>query len=236
MTGKYVLTYLFILIMIMISPLALAATDNSFQGTVVKVVDGDTIQVKVRSGGGEIYRVRMVGIDTPETYMPADVENEAYAIDQKWHGERASKYLKRILPEGARVKIMVGDKLLGSYERILGRIVYNGRDINRAVLERGYAALYVIYPYDHEIIDDYIKVAQRAYEKGRGMFKPEKTIKYLPYEFRYKAKGMDIYRLVGDYETGLFYDPSQYKKIPVYHRIFFENSDDAKADGYEEAN
>ncbi len=41
--------------------------DSSATYKVTKILDGDTIQVKI---GKEIYTIRMLGIDTPETIDP----------------------------------------------------------------------------------------------------------------------------------------------------------------------
>ncbi|EHP84483.1 thermonuclease family protein [Methanotorris formicicus] len=40
-------------------------THEHYYGKVVKVVDGDTVYVNVN---GELWKIRLLGVDTPETY------------------------------------------------------------------------------------------------------------------------------------------------------------------------
>lgn len=66
-----------------------AQASSADTGTVVRIVDGDTLVVKYR--GGE-RRVRLLNVDTPETKDPnAPVE---------CLGPEATAEIKRLLPEG----------------------------------------------------------------------------------------------------------------------------------------
>ena len=62
---------------------------------VLKVVDGDTIDVNIDLGFGMSYnkqRVRLMGIDTPES-RTRDLEEKVY-------GKAAKKFLKQLLASG----------------------------------------------------------------------------------------------------------------------------------------
>lgn len=67
---------------------------EAFVATVVRVVDGDTL-IAMPSGTSRPLRVRLIGIDTPETVRP-DAPVACY-------GERASALTSRLLT-GARVR------------------------------------------------------------------------------------------------------------------------------------
>ena len=54
------------LIIILVTTLTLFACSAAKTITISRVVDGDTFQVKY--GSGDIDRIRLLGIDTPETY------------------------------------------------------------------------------------------------------------------------------------------------------------------------
>ena len=112
---------------------------------VTKVVDGDTIDVKIDLGFG-IYkteRVRIAGIDTPEK-RTKDLEEKALGID-------ATNYMKERL-EG----VLHGDEELtirtelkggvGKYGRLLGWIYSTDGDpelsINEEMIKFGYALEY----------------------------------------------------------------------------------------------
>ena len=81
---------------------------------VTRVVDGDTVDVDIDLGFGMTYkkqRVRMMGIDTPES-RTRDLEEKFYGLESK-------KYLVDLL-DGAIVTLVSHDK--GKFGRILGEL------------------------------------------------------------------------------------------------------------------
>lgn len=82
---------------------------------IVKVVDGDTVDVDIDLGFGMVYkkqRVRMKGIDTPESRTRDLVE--------KQFGKASKKHLKHLLEECEGVSLVSHDK--GKFGRILGTL------------------------------------------------------------------------------------------------------------------
>jgi len=82
---------------------------------IVKVVDGDTVDVDIDLGFGMVYkkqRVRMKGIDTPESRTRDLVE--------KQFGKASKKHLKQLLEECESVSLVSHDK--GKFGRILGTL------------------------------------------------------------------------------------------------------------------
>jgi len=82
--------------------------------TVTKVVDGDTIDVDIDLGFSVVLkkqRVRLMGIDTPESRTRDLVE--------KKFGKASKKHLKDLLSQG-QVTLISHDK--GKFGRILGEI------------------------------------------------------------------------------------------------------------------
>src|SRR6476620_9110858 len=69
-----------------------AATYNA---TIDRVVDGDTVYLKETIQG--TYKVRMLSIDTPETYYQGQAQ-------EPW-GTAAKNYLNQLLPSGTSVTI-----------------------------------------------------------------------------------------------------------------------------------
>ncbi len=103
-------------------------------GIVTKVVDGDTIKVRLRPG--VVKTVRLIGIDTPEVYGRVECG-----------GRKASRSLKAMLPVGSRVR-MVSDPTQARTDRYGRALRYvtkasSGRDMNRAQLAKGWANVYV---------------------------------------------------------------------------------------------
>ena len=71
-----------------------------YEGRVVRVIDGDTVAVRVAvwPGMSAETRVRIRGIDAPETHRP-DCDAE-----RAW-GEAATEWVARRYPEGAPVRL-----------------------------------------------------------------------------------------------------------------------------------
>ena len=65
------------------------------EAVVEKVVDGDTLDVKP-AAGGDTMRIRLIGIDAPESVNPDESKNTE-------DGREASAWLKGSLPKGTRV-------------------------------------------------------------------------------------------------------------------------------------
>ena len=92
---------------------------------VTKVVDGDTIDVIIDLGFDIMYksRVRLFGIDTPESRTRDKVE--------KKYGLLSKKFLQDHLKKGKIVIKTHKDSETGKFGRILGEIFVDGININK---------------------------------------------------------------------------------------------------------
>jgi len=116
---------------------------------VIRVVDGDTMEVKFPNG--EVDTLRLLGVDTPETYGqndPAEFESIPENTAGRDHlanwGDRATAFATDEL-DGERVRIETDPEAdrRGSYGRLLVYVFYDGgTDFNRELLDRGLARLY----------------------------------------------------------------------------------------------
>jgi micrococcal nuclease len=103
---------------------------------VLKVVDGDTIDVDIDLGFSVSFtqRVRLAGIDTPES-RTTDLKEKALGLEVK-------EYLKNLL-DGAEDIVIQTEKPDSSekYGRILGWLFINDEDIslNEKMINEGYA-------------------------------------------------------------------------------------------------
>ena len=101
-----------------------------------KIVDGDTIDALIDLGFDVMsrQRVRLLGIDTPESRTSDDVE--------KVYGNAAKDFLVKWTNSGQlTLKTFKDGK--GKYGRILGEIWYNGEhNINQLLIENHHAVAY----------------------------------------------------------------------------------------------
>jgi micrococcal nuclease len=124
---------------------------------VVRVIDGDTIVVRL--GGGE-EDVRLIGVDTPETVKP-DTPVQCF-------GERASHFTKRLL-EGRRVRLVFGAERHDVYGRSLAYVHLGHRFVEAMLARRGLARPLTIPPNDR-FAPLFERLARRAALAGRGLW------------------------------------------------------------------
>ena len=110
--------------------------------SVLKVVDGDTIDASIDLGFDISLskRIRLAGIDTPES-RTRDLEEKALGLESK-------EWLKKAL-EGAK-DILIKTELPDStekYGRIIGHLFINGQEtsLNNQMIDEGYA-----WPYERD--------------------------------------------------------------------------------------
>lgn len=127
---------------------------------VVRVVDGDTIIVRL---SGKNERVRLIGIDTPESVKP-NTPVECFALE-------ASARTKALLPAGSVVKLVRDVELRDRYGRLLA-YVYRASDdlfVNLALATDGYASAYT-YPPNVAHAGELVAAAGEARDAGRGLW------------------------------------------------------------------
>jgi len=99
---------------------------SAWQGTVARVVDGDTVNVVTDGGSG--VRVRLYGIDCPERKQPG--------------GKGATDYVKSVIGRVVDVEEIDRDR----YGRSVAIVTTaGGHTLNRMILEQGWAWVYLRY-------------------------------------------------------------------------------------------
>ena len=128
--------------------------------TVTGVVDGDTIDVRI---GGHVERVRLLGIDTPETKDPRK--------PVQCFGAEASAHTAELLPEGTEVRLVRDVEERDRYDRVLA-YVYRVRDdlfVNLELVRDGYADLLTYPPNVAHTSELQAAVAEARHEQ-RGLW------------------------------------------------------------------
>ncbi len=124
---------------------------------VTRVVDGDTIEVRI---GGKLEDVRLIGVDTPETVKPG--------TPVQCFGPRASHFTKRLL-EGRTVRLVFGVERRDVYGRLLAYVHLGRRFVEAMLARRGLARSLTIPPNDR-FAPLFEGLALRAARAGRGLW------------------------------------------------------------------
>jgi micrococcal nuclease len=141
------------------------STSTKEVGRVVRVIDGDTIEVEV---WGVKERVRYIGIDTPETVHPSK--------PVECFGKEASVQNK-MLVEGKEVYMERDVTDRDKYGRLL-RYVYVGDVlVNEALVRGGYASVYT-YPPDVKYDGRFRDAERSAREESRGLWSSVCAVKH----------------------------------------------------------
>lgn len=138
---------------------------------VTRAVDGDTLVLENRE------RVRLIGIDTPETHIC----NRLYWQAQRSKadiqtimtlGRKASEFTRNLV-EGRCVRLEFDIERYDKYGRLLAYVyLRDGTFVNARIVKAGYASLLSIPP-NVKYVDLFRALYQEARENNRGLWKEE---------------------------------------------------------------
>ena len=129
---------------------------------VVRVIDGDTIEVQLKSGTAT---VRLMGIDTPETTHPTR--------PVEYYGLEAAALTETVL-SGKTVTLTpdaTGDRE-DQYGRLLRYVTVQGVDFNAALVREGYARAVRGFRYSRRT--EFIALEDAARSRGVGLWGRER--------------------------------------------------------------
>jgi micrococcal nuclease len=133
---------------------------------VLRVVDGDTFVV---IKNGEEVKVRLIGVDTPESAATGD---NAYKNCEE--GKIASDFTKDLI-EGKYVYLEYDIDPNDDYGRHLAyAYLSDGTMLNKTLLEKGYARMMTIQP-NVRYVDDFIDIQENARNNKAGFWKDFET-------------------------------------------------------------
>ncbi|WP_457600630.1 thermonuclease family protein [Hydrogenivirga sp.] len=141
--------------------------------TVVKVYDGDTF--KCRLEDGEEVKVRLIGIDTPESRRNRkayrDAEKSGKSVEEIVRlGKKASAFTKRLIPPGTVVYLETDVQVHDRYGRLLAYVYLpDGRMLNEVLVEEGYATVYT-FPPNVKYAERFVELQRKAMKEGRGLW------------------------------------------------------------------
>ena len=132
--------------------------DGSGEGTVVRVVDGDTLVAVV---AGEETTIRLLNIDTPETKHPD--------LPVQCLGPEATDFLAERLPAGTEIELEYDEERLDRYDRTLAGVYESGSLVNAEIAAEGLGVPVYFEPNDR-FLPEVEEAAATAQSEGLGLF------------------------------------------------------------------
>jgi len=122
-----------------------------------RVVDGDTIVVDIE---GKQEKVRLIGVDTPETVHPSK--------PVEYFGKEASEFTKHMV-EGKKVRLEYDWQKRDKYGRLLAYVYLEDETfLNAEIIKQGYGFAYTKYPFKY--LEDFRQYEKEARENRKGLW------------------------------------------------------------------
>lgn len=168
-----------LLVLVSISSAFATEPIRRVEGLVTKVSDGDTIHLE--DNLGTTLKIRMYGIDAPETEKSNKKTHVVSKAGQP-HGEESFRALESMIGhKKVKVDVMAVDK----YKRTVGIIWLDGKCINQAMVADGHAWAYRQY-LDRPYASEYIRLEEQARGQKLGLWVQGNS--QPPWEFRKSLK------------------------------------------------
>ncbi len=137
-------------------------TFDSRVADVIRIVDGDTIEVVMVSDPHETELLRLLGVDTPETVHPS--------LPIQFFGPEATQFTKNMcLGVPVILHLQKDGPERGTYGRLLVYVeLPDGKVLNEVIIENGFGYSYTKYP--HEYTARYNALQLDAVNAKRGLW------------------------------------------------------------------
>jgi len=137
------------------------SNDHAEYFPVTRVVDGDTFWVD--DGTAKGVKIRLIGVDAPETRKSA-------RKDVGYYGTEAKVYLSELIAD-KEVKLEYDVDRKDRYGRVLAyAYLPDGTFINADLVKRGYAMVLTVPP-NVKFADLFVKLQREARNRKRGLWK-----------------------------------------------------------------
>ena len=129
---------------------------------VSKITDGDTFYVITSSS--EKFKIRLIGIDAPET------RNVGVKVRKEYFGKEAKIFVTNLL-KNKKVKLTFDVQKTDRYGRILAYVyLENGVFLNQYLVENGFAVVST-FPPNVKFVEVFTKAEKSARNKKLGLWK-----------------------------------------------------------------
>jgi|LSQX01.1.fsa_nt_gb micrococcal nuclease len=211
---------IYLVVCLLISFLAIGCAisqDDANTVRVIRVVDGDTVEVNIQ---GTKEKVRLIGVDTPETVHPT-IGEEPYGIE-------ASDFTKEKLTDQT-VELEFDVEERDRYGRLLAYVWLDGEMFNEVLLSDGYAQI-ATYPPNVRYVERFQTAQQEAREAERGLWG---VIDEEPVTAQ--KERLESSNWLGNANTKKFHYPDcqHGQKTKSYNQVWFDSRQEAIDAGYE---
>lgn len=176
---------------------------------VIRVVDGDTIVISYL---GKEEKVRLIGVDTPESVHSDASKNTPY-------GKIASDYTKAQLTDKT-IQLEFDVQERDKYGRLLAYVYVDGKMYNKTLLEEGHAKV-ATFPPNVKYAEEFQRLEQQAQKEQVGMWQ----------DYVVKTDG----NIIGNKNSQKYHqvDCQGAKKINSHNKVWFDTEEEAAAAGYQ---
>ena len=133
---------------------------------VIKVIDGDTIDIDIPDGTFNSTRIRLLGVDTPET--------QNSHLGQMYFGPEATQFTKEHTA-GKNIVVLL-DKISPTrdkYKRLLAYVkLADGKIFNKVLITEGFA--YADLRFKHSFYEQYSQLETIARQNKKGLWREVK--------------------------------------------------------------
>ena len=145
------------LLLLLLALVVPAAAQPALEGLVVRIVDGDTIDVRL---GERVEKVRYIGVNTPEVHHPSKGQEP---------GGREAAVVNRELVNGRRVRLELDAQARDRHGRLLAYVWVEETMVNAELLRRGFAQVMTVPPnVRHQTL--FLPLQRDARAAGRGLW------------------------------------------------------------------
>ena len=205
---------------------------------IVRIVDGDTIIIDYN---GVEERVRLIGVDTPESVHPDKTKNNEFGVI-------ASNFSKGYL-ENKEVSLELDVQERDKYGRILAYVYLDGVMYNKTLLQEGMAKVST-YPPNVRYVDDFKALEKSAREANKGLWaysEDSSTVSTTPAQSNTNPTTSNVTQTLdaskdgiwikGNINSKIYHVPGgrDYDKVSPQNIVWFETEADAIAAGFRRA-
>jgi micrococcal nuclease len=168
---KYIVGLLFLFIMIVFTSCNTKHSTDNIE--IRKIIDGDTYHILIN---GKDEKVRLIGIDTPESKHNKKAQKDAKRSDSDIEnivvmGKEATEFVRTIIKPGDHLRIEFDIRKRDQYGRLLAYLYLpDGRMLNELIVHEGYATV-LTYPPDVKYVNRFTAAFQEARTLKKGLWR-----------------------------------------------------------------